>query len=82
MLTTAIDLLSKMLVFNPANRISVEDALAHPYLKALHNPKDEPICPTTFDFEFEKQANTKVGIQKLMFEEIEKFRPGVVNPIL
>eukprot|EP00474_Spongospora_subterranea_P001685 CRZ02143.1 hypothetical protein [Spongospora subterranea] len=77
----AIDLLSKMLVFNPEARISVADALAHPYLQALHNPKEEPECPNKFDFEFEKLAVTKQGIQNLMFEEIEKKRRGVVNPI-
>lgn len=70
-----------MLVFNPEARISVEDALAHPYLKALHNEKDEVTCPNKFDFEFEKLAVTKLGIQKLIFEEIEKLRPGVTNPV-
>ena len=29
----AIDLLKKMLMYDPAERISVTDALAHPYLE-------------------------------------------------
>lgn len=29
----AVDLLKKMLVFDPSERISIVDALAHPYLK-------------------------------------------------
>ena len=32
----AIDLLEKMLVFDPQQRITVEEALAHPYMKNLH----------------------------------------------
>ena len=32
----AVDLLKKMLVFNPAKRISVLDALKHPFLSELH----------------------------------------------
>lgn len=32
----ALDLLSKMLEFNPDKRISVEDALRHPFMKNLH----------------------------------------------
>ena len=37
----AIDLMEKMLVFNPRKRLSVEDCLKHPYLKALHNEAQE-----------------------------------------
>lgn len=33
----ALDLLRKLLVFNPHNRITVEEALRHPYLKDFHN---------------------------------------------
>lgn len=37
----ALDLLDKMLTFNPHNRILVEAALAHPYLKQYYEPEDE-----------------------------------------
>jgi serine/threonine protein kinase len=30
-----------MLTFNPNKRISVEEALAHPYLDAYYDPEDE-----------------------------------------
>ena len=38
----AIDLLEKLLNFDPAARITVEQALAHPYLAAYHEEDDEP----------------------------------------
>ena len=37
----AVDLLERMLVFNPQRRISVDDALAHPYLASLHDAAAE-----------------------------------------
>jgi serine/threonine protein kinase len=37
----ALDLLEKMLEFNPSKRISVEEALNHPYLARLHHPASE-----------------------------------------
>lgn len=37
----ALDLLGKMLTFNPYKRISVEEALAHPYLEQYYDPADE-----------------------------------------
>lgn len=49
----AIDLLEKLLNFDPAARITVEQALAHPYLHAYHEEDDEPAHEQTFDFAFE-----------------------------
>lgn len=40
-LTSALDLLDKMLTFNPNRRITVEQALAHPYLEQYYDPDDE-----------------------------------------
>lgn len=37
----ALDLLDKMLTFNPHERITVEKALAHPYLEQYYDPDDE-----------------------------------------
>jgi len=40
-LHAALDLLNKMLTFNPYKRITVEQALAHPYLEQYYDPSDE-----------------------------------------
>lgn len=37
-----MDLLDRMLDMNPAKRISVNDALEHPFLESMHDPEDEP----------------------------------------
>ncbi len=38
---SALDLLDRMLTFNPIQRITVEEALAHPYLEQYYDPSDE-----------------------------------------
>jgi serine/threonine protein kinase len=38
-----LDLLERLLEFDPAKRITVEEALEHPYLEAYHEPEDE-VC--------------------------------------
>lgn len=49
----ALDLLEQMLRFSPTDRITVEAALAHPFLKDFHGHMSEPVCEKTFDFSFE-----------------------------
>ena len=57
----ALDLLGKMLVMNPADRITVERALKHPFLSKYHDPDDEPICVPSFEFDFEKEVSSKLA---------------------
>ncbi|XP_050771743.1 mitogen-activated protein kinase 15 [Gymnogyps californianus] len=39
---SALDLLKKLLVFNPDKRLTAEEALQHPYVKRFHCPAREP----------------------------------------
>ena len=59
----ALDLLEKFLTFNPAKRITVEEALRHPYLEPYHDPEDEPsmdpIPESFFDFDKHKDSLSK-----------------------
>nr|AGT79987.1 MpkB [Penicillium digitatum] len=71
---TALDLLEKLLAFNPAKRITVEEALKHPYLEPYHDPEDEPTAPPIpegfFDFDKNKDALSKEQLKLLIYEEI------------
>jgi serine/threonine protein kinase len=61
----AIDLLSRMLAFDPSKRCTVEEALAHPYLASLHDPEEEPQCDAIFNFDFERYELNKETFQGL-----------------
>lgn len=65
----AIDLLEKLLVFNPAKRISAAGALAHAYFHDFHNESNEPNC-APFDDSFEEEFVTKKSLKQMCFEEI------------
>lgn len=69
----ALDLLDRMLAFDPSSRISVEEALEHPYLHIWHDASDEPTCPTTFDFHFEVVEDVP-EMRKMILDEVLRFR--------
>lgn len=64
----SLDLLDRLLSFNPAKRITVEEALKHPYLEPYHDPDDEPTAPvipeTFFDFDKVKDTLSKDELKR------------------
>lgn len=67
----ALDLLDRLLAFNPDKRITVEEALKHPYLEPYHDPDDEPdaaIIPESFfDFDRHKDSLSKEQLKRESF---------------
>lgn len=73
-----IDLLQQLLVFNPNKRISVEDALRHPYLSLYYDkddePTTEPISETEFDFDKHKTTLSMQELKLKLYHTVCEFR--------
>ena len=61
-----------MLTFNPEKRITVQEALEHPYLADLHFDDDEPTSEpvSSFDFDFELYDLNREDYRELIYNEI------------
>lgn len=71
-----LDLLEKMLLFDPNKRITVEKALEHPYLARLHEPDDEPVGAEAFDgLSFDNMQLDKQALRRLLWEEVLLYHP-------
>jgi len=68
----AIDLLRRMLAFHPDDRISVTDAMAHPYLAAFHGQMAEPTVQSVFDFNFEQRDGRDVHLTKVKWDILRR----------
>jgi len=77
----AIDFLSKTLTFDAKKRITVDEALEHPYLASYHDPEDEPtiapLDPDYFEFDDHKEDLTKADLKELLYGEILSFIPSI-----
>jgi|EP00505_MAST-04D_sp_SCG-Rhode-Island_P004868 serine/threonine protein kinase len=76
----AVDLLSRMLVFDPRERCTVQEALCHPYFKALHDANEEPECKVKFQIPVERQYRDgeipKHVLQREIFNDMLSLHPG------
>jgi len=77
----AKDLIAKTLRWHPDERVTVVQALEHPFMEVLHCPDDEPtrsplnIC----DFEFERRKITLGALREEMFREALEYYPHLVE---
>uniref|UniRef100_A0A8D2B215 Stress-activated protein kinase JNK n=1 Tax=Sciurus vulgaris TaxID=55149 RepID=A0A8D2B215_SCIVU len=78
----ARDLLSKMLVIDPDKRISVDEALRHPYITVWYDPTEaEAPPPQIYDAQLEEREQPQ--LKKLIYKEVmdweERSKNGVVK---
>ncbi|XP_009624520.1 mitogen-activated protein kinase 7-like isoform X1 [Nicotiana tabacum] len=70
----AIDLLQRMLVFDPSKRITVTEALYHPYLSSLYDPTCN--LPAQFPLNLDIDENmAEPLIREMMLREILHYHP-------
>lgn len=64
-------MLNKLLIFNPHRRITVDDALQHPYLAQYYDPTDEPIAPQPFTVDMDIDNTALPQLKQMIFDETE-----------
>ena len=74
----ALDLLEKMLLFNPNKRITVNECLEHPYFKDVRDPSKEEEADFHLEFEFEGDDNLTVEkLRDLFLKVINSYKQKV-----
>ncbi|XP_042493357.1 mitogen-activated protein kinase homolog 1-like [Macadamia integrifolia] len=74
----AIDLLQRMLVFDPSKRISVTEALQHPYLSPLYDPKCNPPAQVPIDLDIDEDLSEEM-IREMMWKEMLHYHPEAAS---
>jgi len=72
----ALDLLRKTLQIHPKKRITVDEAMQHPFFAKLHCKDDEPVAEKPFDFSFEDEKLKRTRLKELIWKEVGDFRPS------
>ena len=65
----ALDLLSKMLVFDPTRRLSVAQALQHPYVAHLHDEALEPVADAVFVADPQEDTASEGELRRMLLAE-------------
>jgi len=75
----AVDLVEKMLVFNPEKRYSIEECLNHPYLKNMREGIEDPTFNGKINLEFDDQKITLSQLFVFLVKEVSSFPTGLLG---
>jgi p38 MAP kinase len=75
-----IDLLEKMLVYDPRSRITATQALEQPYLAIYHDEKDEPVADAPFDWSFDELDLPPSEWRDRLFAEVAAYHNWPIEP--
>lgn len=70
-----IDLIYRMLQWDPDKRITAEDAVEHPYFAKLHDPFDEPVTFPVDEFDFERRDVNINQLRREIWAEVLRYHP-------
>ena len=68
----SLDLLQKMLIFDPKKRITVQGCLEHPFFKNVRDPSKEEEATFNLEFEFEDDNNLTIDKLRNLFITVIK----------
>ncbi|XP_022775341.1 mitogen-activated protein kinase 7 isoform X1 [Durio zibethinus] len=74
----AIDLLQRMLVFDPSKRITVTEALLHPYMSGLYDPRLNPPAQVPIDLDIDENMGEQM-IRDMMWTEMLHYHPEAAS---
>eukprot|EP00298_Acanthocystis_sp_HF-20_P011768 c19563_g1_i2.p1 GENE.c19563_g1_i2~~c19563_g1_i2.p1 ORF type:complete len:346 (-),score=99.48 c19563_g1_i2:1063-2100(-) len=67
----ALDLMQKLLAYDPSKRLSAEECLKHPYLEEFHDEEDEPACTIQLSMDIDDNSRGSVDdYRKRLYNEI------------
>ncbi len=70
----AIDLLKKMLCFNPYYRITLDEILSHDFFSSVRDLDKEKSAPKQIAFDFESEGDLdQKRLRELILEEVDYF---------
>ena len=74
----SLDLLQKMLIFDPNKRITVNECLEHPFFQSIRDPNKEEEATFNLEFEFENDINlTLEKLRSLFITVIKSYKQNV-----
>lgn len=78
-----IDFLKGLLTFDPEKRMTVDEALKHPYLSSFHSEEEEYICDRIISLPLDDNKRYEVDkYRKTLYDEVMKRKIEIRNKLL